>query len=265
MNIFIRELKANRKPFIIWCSAMIFLIIAGMGKYSAGAQAGETGFNEFLKQMPESIQNLLGVGVFDLSKAMDYYAVLFIYIALVAVVHAVMLGAEIISKEERAKTAEFLLTKPVSRRRIITFKLLAALAIALLFNAVTSAASFLTLSCYSKGEPFMTDLSKLALALFALQLLFAGLGAFCAAVISRPRLSSAAATGIMLAMFLLSVVLDIEPDLDFLSFFTLFKYYDPKDILKRGYDLAYPVISSVLLALFTWGTYHFYRRRDLRL
>ena len=41
-----------------------------------------------------------------------------------ATVHAAMLGADIISKEERDKTAEFLFVKPISRNKIIISKLL---------------------------------------------------------------------------------------------------------------------------------------------
>lgn len=264
MNIYIRELKAHRKSLIIWCAAMIFLIIASMGKYSAGAGAGAGSFNEIMGKMPESLQNLFGVGVFDLSKALDYIGVLFLYIALVAVIHAAMLGSGIISKEEQDKTVEFLMTKPVSRQQIITSKLLSALTIILVLNVVTYVTTFSMLSYFSKDEPFAANLFKLMLALFALQLLFTALGAFCAALISRPKLSSAIATGILMLMFMLSIIVDIAGNVDFLRFYTLFKYYDAKDILKRGYDIVYPIISVVLLVVLTSGTYYFYKKRDLR-
>ncbi|MFL6561849.1 MAG: ABC transporter permease subunit [Bacillus sp. (in: firmicutes)] len=55
-----------------------------------------------------------------------YYSLLYIYLLLMATIHATMLGASIIAKEERGKKAEFLFVKPVSRNGIITAKLLVA-------------------------------------------------------------------------------------------------------------------------------------------
>jgi len=59
-------------------------------------------------------------------------------------------------------------------------------------------------------------------------------------------------------------MIDISGKLDFLSFLTFFKYFDAKDILKQGYNVAYPIISIALAAVLIYGTYYFYEKRDLR-
>ncbi|MDF2821125.1 MAG: putative rane protein [Clostridiales bacterium] len=265
MNIYLRELKAHRKSLIIWSISMLFLVLAGMGKYSAAVSTQGAGFNEILDQMPKSIQTFLGVGVFDLSVAMDYFGVLFLYIVLVANVHAAMLGAGIIGKEERDKTVEFLMVKPVSRQRIITSKLLAAITIGLILNIVTLVSSVLILPNYTKGQPFIMDLLLLMLGMFAMQLLFITLGTLLAAIFNKHKLSSAIATGVLLLMFMIAIIVDIAGNVDFLRFVSFFKYYDAKDIMKLGYDIAYPIISIILLVIFTSGTYYFYKKRDLRI
>jgi ABC-2 type transport system permease protein len=244
---------------------MIFLIVAGMAKYSASSAAGPGSMNELIAQMPKSLQNLMGIGVFDLSVAMDYFGVLFLYIALVAAVHAVMLGAGIISKEERDKTVEFLMVKPVSRQYIITSKLLASFTMILFYNIITFAVSFLMISYYSKSRTDSVELLKLMTALLALQIFFVVMGAFLAALINRPKLSSAVSTGVLLMMFMLSVIADIVGNIDFLKYFTVFKYFDAKDILKGGYEFIYPVLTVILSVLFFCGTYFFYKKRDLKI
>ncbi|MDF2685364.1 MAG: transporter [Clostridia bacterium] len=265
MNIYIRELRAHRKSLIIWSVSMIFLIIAGMGKYSASSGAGAESFNELISQMPKSLQSLFGVGVFDLSNVIDYFGVLFIYIALVATIHAVMLGSGIISKEERDKTVEFLMVKPISRQNIVTSKILSALTIILIFNIVTLISSFLMLTYYSKDDFIMTELIKLMLALFLLQIFFVILGAFFAALINKPKLSSAVSTSVLMVMFMLSVIVDIVGNIDFLKYFTVFKYFDSKDILKGGYNFIYPILIFILLFIFSTGIYFFYKKRDLKI
>jgi len=265
MNIYIRELRAHRKSLIIWSVSMFLLVVGGMGKYSAALGAGIGSMNELISQMPKSVQNLVGVGVFDLSKAIDYFGLLFLYIALMATVHAIMLGTGIISKEERDKTVEFLMVKPISRQKIITSKLFSALTMLILFNIVTYLSGILILSKYSKGIPFITGLSKLMLAMLAMQILFAAFGAFMAAVINKPKLSAAVGTSVLLAMFMLSIMIDITGRLDYLRYFTVFKYFDAKDILKLGYNFNYSIVAAAVLIVTIYGTYYFYKKRDLKI
>lgn len=265
MNIYRRELRAHRKSLIIWSVSMFLLIAAAMTKYSAALGAGAGGFNEIMAQMPKSLQGLFGVGVFDLSNVLDYFGVMFIYIALMAGVHAAMLGAGILSKEERDKTVEFLMVKPVSRTQIITAKLLAATTIVIVFNLVTSVSSYDLLSKYSTGDPYFQGLTKLMLSLFAVQLLFLVIGSAFAAMISNAKLSSAVSTGVLLMMFMISVMVDISEKVQFLRFVSIFKYFDAKVILKGTYDFVYPVISAGILLLCLYWTYRCYKRRDLKI
>ena len=53
----------------------------------------------------------MGFSDVDVSKISGYYSILFVYILLMATIHAAMLGADIIAKEERDKTSEFLFVK----------------------------------------------------------------------------------------------------------------------------------------------------------
>jgi len=265
MNIYRRELKAHRKSLLIWCIGMFFLIMAGMGKYSAGAAAGDNSMNILMKEMPQSLQNLFGVGIFDLTIAVEFFAILFMYILFMAAIHAAMLGAGIISKEERDKTAEFLLVKPVSRRQIMTAKLLTALTLLAVFFLATYASAYGILSYYSKGAAFASDLMKLMASFAAIQLLFLSVGAFFAGIFKNPKRSVAAATSVMMVMYLLAVIADIVEKLDFLKYLSFFKYYDAKDILKRGYSPVYPVISVIVITALIFCAYHFYQRRDMKI
>ncbi|HEX2927464.1 MAG TPA: ABC transporter, partial [Ruminiclostridium sp.] len=50
MNIFIRELKANRKALIIWSVCMFLFVLSGMAKYTAYSSGGATG--DVFEKMP---------------------------------------------------------------------------------------------------------------------------------------------------------------------------------------------------------------------
>jgi len=153
MNIFLREIKANTKSLILWSIGMFFMIISGMVKYSGFSASGQS-MNEIMSQVPKSIRAVLGMGDFDLTKASGFYGMLYLYLLIMVTIHASMLGANIISKEERDKTTEFLMVKPVSRTGIITAKLLAALANVIILNIVTLALSISIVGrnvCFAAG------------------------------------------------------------------------------------------------------------------
>jgi ABC-2 type transport system permease protein len=111
MLIFKRELRAHRKSLILWSAAILLVIVSALGKYSTAVASGQS-INALFDQIPEAIKAVLGMGNFDLSTISGFYGMCYLYLALLAAVHAVLLGANIIAKEERDKTTEFLLVKP---------------------------------------------------------------------------------------------------------------------------------------------------------
>jgi len=264
MNIYLRELRANLKATIIWSASAFFLVLVGMTKYSAGTGISAGSFNEMIELLPKSLQNIFGIGVFDLSVSIEYYAILFLYIALVATLHAVFLGNGIIAKEERDKTVEFLMVKPVSRPKMLTPKLLASLTILIVFNLVIFASSAMMLSRYPEYS-YIDGLSKLMLALFGLQLLFCAVGAFSAGLMKNTKLSASASSGVLLTMFMLSIIADISEKADFLKYFSFFEFFDARLILKEGYPFTYPIISVLFVVVFICLTYIFYKKRDMRM
>ena len=77
MNLFKRELKANRKSLIIWSIGVIFMVAAGMGKYSSLEGTGQS-MNALMADMPKSLQAIMGTGSLDLSTPIGYFGVLFL-------------------------------------------------------------------------------------------------------------------------------------------------------------------------------------------
>lgn len=263
MNIFAREMKVHAKSLIIWSLGMLFMIAAGMAKYD-GAAASNQSMNEILVQMPQSLQNI--IGAFDLSKASGYYGVLFLYLVLMGTIHAAMMGADIISKEESYKTSEFIFVKPVSRDRIITSKLSAALVNILILNLVTLISSIAIVGYYSRGEDVTSDIFKLMIGLFILQVMFLFIGTAISALCRKPKIPISVATGILLFMFLLSMAIDINSNFEPLKYFTPFKYFEAKNLMYGGeFQLAFIFLSILIIGVCSCVTYVFYRKRDLNI
>lgn len=263
MNVFIIEMKAHRKSLIIWCIAILLMVGTGMSKYEAFSTSDQS-LNAIIKNLPIGVQSIFGVGIFDLSKAIGFYAILFLYLVLMTTIHAAMLGANIISKEERDKTTEFLMVKPLSRDKIITAKLLAAFVNITILNMVTLISSITIVGYFGKGESVNNDIGLLMTGMFLLQLVFMAIGTALAAISKKPKTAPSVATGILLAAYLLSMAIDINTKLENLKYVTPFKYFEAKNLLSSGgFELVFVILSVLIFAVLLSATYVFYRKRDL--
>jgi len=264
MNIFVKELKSYRRSLIFWSIGVFLMVASGMAKYAAYSSSGQS-INDLIADLPKSLKAVMGFGVVDLSKISGYYSLLYIYLLLMATIHAVMLGASIIAKEERDKTAEFLFVKPVSRTKIITAKLLAAFTNIVIFNLVTLISSITLIEKYnSAGESVNGEIVLTQVGMFILQVLFLVIGSALAAVKKKPKPAPSLATGILLLTYMLSIVIDLNETIEGLKYLTPFKYFDAKNVmLGTGLEPKFIVISVIITALLLVATFTFYKKRDL--
>lgn len=263
MNLYLREIRANRKSLIIWCIGMIAMIGSGMGKYAGYSSAGLS-MNDLMDSMPKSLQAFLGTGSLDISTAVGYYGLLYMYLLLLATIHAVMLGAAIISKEERDKTAEFLFVKPMSRNKIISIKLLSALTNLVILSAVTWVSSMLFVGSYNEGESLGSNIKVMMIGMLILQVLFLSIGTSIAAMMKKPRKASSFATSVLLLTFILSVAIDLSGKIEFLKYLTPFKYFEAENVMYGGgFQSVFLILSFVIIIVFILLTFLFYKKRDL--
>ena len=263
MNVYLRELKAHRKALFFWSIGMVFLVASGIAKFAVYQKSGQS-IASIVDQFPKTVQIIFGTSGFNLAKPSGYYGVLFLYIALMATAHAALLGSEIISKEERDRTSEFLFVRPINRSRVITAKLLAGLSSLVILNVVTLLSSLYFINYFAKGQDITHYILLLSAALFMLQMIFFSIGTAVAGAIKKPKASGSVATSILVVTLMLMFLINLNGKIDALKYLTPFKYYDAAAILASNtLDRVYIVISAAIIAATIYATYYFYNRRDL--
>jgi len=262
MNIFLRELKANLKSLLIWSGVIVLLIIMAVTKYSAFA--GDPEMLKMLDSMPPAMLDALSMRAFNLTTISGFYGVMFVYFGLMAAIAAAMWGSDSISKEERDKTVEFSLVLPVTRSRVVTAKGLAALVNCVVFVLITWVVSLVAVQSYNPDQAFYNFLALEMQAMFVIELIFLAIGLLLGCAMKQYKRSGSTAVAIILTTYFMSIMAVMNEKLDFLKYFTPFKYFDAGELFRSGkLDATYLLLSAAIIVVSVVAAYWIYNKRDL--
>ena len=173
MTLVKHELRQGKISFLIWTVSIGFLlaiciflfpemkgqmdnvsdVFSSMGSFTAAFGMDQLNFGTLIGFYAVECGNILGLG---------------------GAFYAALSAAGMLSKEEKEKTAEFLLTHPVSRKRVLTEKLIALLIQITAINLIFYALSVGSIAAIGEEIPWK-EISLLHLAYYLLQLELAGI------------------------------------------------------------------------------------------
>lgn len=155
-NIFLKEWKRYRLSLAGWSAVLILLIVLTMVFYPTIAEnAGQ--LDSLLKSpviagMMEMFAG--GADAFSFTDILGFYATKNItFIMLLGSIYSMILASTILSREENEKTADFLLTRPVTRTEVFTAKAGVWLTVILVLNIALTVTGYATLEVLKKDAP----------------------------------------------------------------------------------------------------------------
>ena len=134
-NIFRYEFGSRLKSVLIWSLGLVFLIVFFFSIYTGFADQAEL-LNQLMAKFPPELLTAFGLDKMNMATVLGLYGLIFMFAQLCLAIQASNYGFGLVSVEEGELTADFLLSKPVSRAQVLTSKLLAALASLTLTNLV---------------------------------------------------------------------------------------------------------------------------------
>lgn len=143
---------------------------------------------------------------------------------------AALCAVSVLAKEEKEHTAEFLLTHPVSRVRIVTEKLIAVKLQVFLLNVVVYILSIASIAVIGEEIPW-EEITLLHLAYLILQMEIA---AICFGISAFLRHGSMGiGLGVAAVMYFLNLIANISDSAEFLRYITPFAYAEGADIVAN--------------------------------
>ena len=263
LSVCFRELKSNLKPLLFWCIGMLVMGSVGYLEYSGFVNSDES-IGAVFELMPKIVMVMFGAGTLSLDSPEGYYACMFLWLSVIAFVHAILLGSNIISKEERDKTSEFLFIKPIKRSSIITAKLIAGICNIVLLAFV----AWLTTVLFFLPLVTETNLFK-EVTLSMVGMLFTGLifffiGLFISSVCKDYKKSNVFAAILVVVSYFLSVIIEMSGEINFLNILTPFRYFHVVDVIQNGFNLGYFLLAFAMIVIFGYFTYSLWKKRDLQ-
>lgn len=261
MTIMKHELRQGKLSLIIWTAAIAFLLMvcvflfpemkgemesignvfASMGSFSAAFGMDQLNFGTLTGFYAIECGNVLGLGG-------AFFASLIAVLAL--------------SKEEKDRTAEFLLTHPVSRVRIITEKLLAVMLQIVMMNVIILVLSLLSMKMIGEEIPWK-EILRMHTAYFVMQVELAGICFGISAFLRRGSIGIG--LGFAAIMYFLNLIANMTESVEFLKYLTPFGYTDGADIISKGsLDIPLMVLGMLYAAVGIAAAYAKYSRKDIQ-
>lgn len=263
MNMYLHELKAMRKSAMIWICALIAMTALYMSVYPSITADAES-FRKLLAGYPPSVRAMLGIQLESIASMLGFYSFIFSFIVLGGAVQAMIIGVSVLSKETRERTADFLLVKPVSRQSIVTAKLLAAVTILLLTNAVfyAAAAGMAGLAAKESFDHWLFFL--ISLTLLFVQLIFLALGAAVSVFFNKLKGVLPISLGVVFGLYVVGALLAADDSGKAARAFSPFQYFSPAYVVEHaGYEGTFLLLGTAVVAIGIALTYFIYIRKDI--
>ena len=261
MTLVKHELRQGITASAIWTASISFLLVicvfmfpemkgemdavgnmfASMGSFTAAFGMDRLNFGTLIGFYSIECGNILGLG---------------------GAFFASLIGVSSLSKEEKDRTAEFLLTHPISRARVVTEKLEAVLAQITVMNLITLGLSLLSVELIGEDIPWK-EILLMHGAYYLLQLELAcicfGISAFL------HRGSIGVGMGLAAMMYFLNLIANMTERAKFLKYITPFGYCEGADIIADGKLNAGLITVGMLFACVgVTIAYWWYIRKDIR-
>ena len=260
MTLIRHELKQAWKALLIWTLSIGAFIVICLFMYPE-MKSQMNSISSIFSSMG-MFSSAFGLDTLDFGSLKGFYGIeCGNILGIGGALFAALIGIAALANEEKNGTAEFLLTHPVSRTRIVTEKLIAVVIQITAMNLIIYGLAVVSMTAIGEKIPWK-ELNLLHLAYYLMQLELAGI---CFGVSAFLRKGSAGiGIGVAVGMYFLNLIANISDSASFLKYVTPFGYCDGADIAANGrLDGTLLAIGLGLTVIGILAAYWHYPRKDI--
>jgi ABC-2 type transport system permease protein len=262
MNILRQEIKYYLRVTIIWTAALAFIAFGFLSLFS-GFTGDVSTAKHLLSAYPPQVLAALNLQVGIFFTVIGFFAYLLTFVWMVASIQAMNLGMGVLSKEISGKTADFLLSKPITRFSMLTQKLGAAFILLLGTNIVFGGVAIFSANTFSKAGYDHKLMFYAISTVFLIQLIFMALGFCLASVVPKIKTVLAYTLPTVFGLFIIGAFGSVIGKEE-INYFTPFKYFDIAFMLKNGYfQSKYLWLTGAVIVVLIFVGYLVFMTKDI--
>lgn len=261
MNVFLHELKAYRKSVIIWACSITALAVMYMLIYKGLGNDLEQ-FKVFMNNLPDVMKKALNIYIGSVTTLVGFYSFVFTFVVLCGAIQAMNIGTAIVSKEVRDKTADFLMTKPVSRTGILSSKILAAFSCLVITNIIYLGLTIPAGAAISSDFDIKLYLI-LSATLFFVQLMFMALGIIVSAIAGKIRSVISISLSTVFGFYIIGSLGSVIGEAN-VRYVSPFRYFDaPYIIQNAAYEASFVIVGAIFVIAAIAASFAVYLKKDV--
>ncbi|MCF7925337.1 MAG: ABC transporter permease [Candidatus Izimaplasma sp.] len=263
MTVFRFEVKKLWLSTVFWSIGIFSALLLYMAFFPTMA-ADPTAMETIMQNFPEEFLHFFGLSsALTFNSILGYYAMTIGFIMGAIAVHGAYLGLSILSVEERELTADFLMTRPISRQQIFVQKVLAVVIHIVIIYIVINVASIITVTIFRSSQT--VDYQTLLIftsSLIFFQLFFVSLGLCVSLLIPKFDNVITYALALGFGLFILSGFGDML-SIELTTYLTPFGYFDPNIVLVEGLSLQLFILNLIWIIGTLFLSYKLYLSRNI--
>ena len=261
MNVFLHELKAYRKSVIIWACSITVLAVMYMLIYKGLGNDLEE-FKVFMNNLPDVMKKAFNIYIGSITTLVGFYSFVFTFVVLCGAIQAMNIGTAIVSKEVRDKTADFLMTKPVSRAGILSSKILAAFSCLVFTNIIYLGLTIPAGAAISSDFDIKLYLI-LSATLFFVQLMFMALGIIVSAIAGKIKSVISITLSTVFGFYIIGTLGSIIGETN-VRYVSPFRYFDAVYIIQNAaYEASFVIVGTIFVIAAVAASFAVYLKKDV--
>ena len=259
-----RELKINLKSFLIWTSIILLLFLAVFLVYPSIINSDNVKMmDEYVKMLPEEMLKAFNMDIASMDTTFGWLKTEgFIFVLLLTGVYSSILGSNIVLKEESDKTIEYINTLPITRRSILSKKIICAFIYIISMILIIALFNYIGLELsgnFDRKQYILLSITPLlsALPLFAINLLISTFS-------HKTKKTFGISLGIAFASYFLQILSEMNEVTEFFKYFTVYTLADVRNVIVNiSINPVMVILSIVITLVFIILSFIRYERKEL--
>ncbi|MEG2348734.1 MAG: ABC transporter permease subunit [Clostridia bacterium] len=261
--MFKREFKINLKSLIMWTIGLLATYLLIFAVYpNLITQDTKASLMQMMNSMPKEMLSVFNMDIVGIESAYGWFRTEgYVFLTLVGGLYAAILGSTVLVKEESDKTIEFLYSKPISREKIVTSKILCGIVNIIIFAGVITIGNYFALSGLEDFK--IKEFLMISLIPLLLYFMLFFITMFISTFLKKTKGSMGTGVAFVFISYIMQIIGSMGDKLEIVKQISPFEFVSSRYIiLNNSLDYKYLLIGIGVIIVSMIGTYVRYNRKE---